>query len=926
MRATISLFILSILVTMSCSQNNPISPATTGPEGHVATSASGSVVWGFYDFTIDPDSETISSIQLRTCEFAANVLRFMQPPKSPTNNVTASIEAGSDISSGHLFVKVALKHPFPGVTSFTGFDVRGVIVGNGSVPGLADSSILYAGTNDLRLLNADGFTRWFNPTEFATYETLFGFVQGISGVPSYDWTAILNGYKFYCDGLGKEDDPVTFFSNPLCSNPRGVFSVSSSNERTFELQFPMSGGGPELSFQYAVLASWQAPYPSPPVDIPDDFPISANCPEVFCIHTEDLGDLYYEDSTHKGGSLILKVRAFDHQGSVSPQGIPGEVSTIHLETPGGIIAPDGLATYDAASLAGLLIAQDSVSATWQFTINDVNLTGSGTFPIVIVIESADPTDYNSGIPGFAYPTSAHLSAYSLGWITVSDKAPTVYKDPVAVAEVTSQPPYCPGVSVEFDGSASHDQDEYGQQIVSWDWEFNTDGLFDAAHGPNVEWTFDEMGFYPVQIRVTDDEGATDILDEPLTVTVGTPSWVDDSADPMQSNGSFEHPWITIQDGIINARTDCGHRWVLVKDGVYYGKINIGDETTLEGWSDPAPLLTTEDNSTQPMVHFAGAMNSTLNHFRAQPKCVHDYDAGVYTDAIFISLGSNNVLIEDVEFIDNPGGETCSRIIDGGDGIEAMTVRNVRVNGYHVEARGLVNISGDDSIIEDCVFLNISHTTETHFYVIAAIDSKNLLVARNVIGHVCYSELFDKAPGMGGIYTYLSTGLIQNNLVFDINAITSGNSGLCYGINADGVTDLIIEHNTVTRLHTPIAAVGIQVTNVDGEPGTIIFRDQISGNLDASGSSVNWRFSYGGAFLDGGPSVPVDYSCSWNVFSAFVPNQQVVEGVGMVYTDPMFMDPDNDDFRLNPLSPCIGTAHDSTDIGAYGGNNPLTWIP
>ena len=148
---------------------------------------------------------------------------------------------------------------------------RGVIIGNGSIQGLADPSILYAGANDLRVLNADGYTRWFNPKEFTTYGTLFGFTKGMMGTPTTDWTAIVNGYKYYCDSLGKSDDVGGFFSSPTYPNPRGMYSSSSANARTFELQFPIGSGGPDLNFQYAVLASWMLPNPNPPVNVPEDF-------------------------------------------------------------------------------------------------------------------------------------------------------------------------------------------------------------------------------------------------------------------------------------------------------------------------------------------------------------------------------------------------------------------------------------------------------------------------------------------------------------------------------------------------------------------------------------------------------------------------------------------------------------------------------
>jgi hypothetical protein len=130
------------------------------------------MLWGMFDVTIDPSTGAIDMAPLRGCEFTANVLRFMQPPKAPKNYVKYTIEPGSDFPRGHVFVRVSLTHPFPGKDTYTGFDVRGVVIGNGSVQGLADSSISYAGANDLRILNADGYTRWFNPKEFTTTRRL----------------------------------------------------------------------------------------------------------------------------------------------------------------------------------------------------------------------------------------------------------------------------------------------------------------------------------------------------------------------------------------------------------------------------------------------------------------------------------------------------------------------------------------------------------------------------------------------------------------------------------------------------------------------------------------------------------------------------------------------------------------------------------
>ena len=262
----------------------------------------------------------------------------------------------------------------------------------------------------------------------------------------------------------------------------------------------------------------------------------------------------------------------------------------------------------------------------------------------------------------------------------------------------------------------------------------------------------------------------------------------------------------------------------------------------------------------------------------------------------------------------------------GDGITHPVVRNIRTSAYHQTSRVFIGVSGDNAEITDCSIMNLSYAAPEDIHVIMAVDSNDFLIARNVIGNIGYSQPTDKNIFVEGIYTYLCTGTIRNNLIFNLNATGLGNNSIALGIDSDGVTDLTVEHNTVTQLHTISSAIGIQVGNSGFAPGNVLIRDDISGNFDASGGKQLLRFSFGGLFLDGGPTVPVDNSCAWGVFTAFAPGCQLVQGAGLVLNDPNFKDPDNEDFHLGDGSPCIGSGHDGSDMGAYGGDDPLKWAP
>jgi PKD repeat protein len=74
-----------------------------------------------------------------------------------------------------------------------------------------------------------------------------------------------------------------------------------------------------------------------------------------------------------------------------------------------------------------------------------------------------------------------------------------------VASFTATPnPAAPGANIDYDGAASTDADG---EIVSWDWDFEDDGVFDA-NGVQVVASYPAAGSYTVRLRVTDDEALT----------------------------------------------------------------------------------------------------------------------------------------------------------------------------------------------------------------------------------------------------------------------------------------------------------------------------------------------------------------------------------------------------------------------------------
>jgi len=934
-----SLIAIVFIASFGCASSgeNTILPDPATQDNLKSLSGSSRLLLGHWDVNLKPDDVEI--VPVRGAQFTANVTMFMQPPGSPVNHLKIQIDPASDFPSGYVVVDVSFTHPFAGLDMYTGFDVMGTVIGNGSTTGLNEYlDVTWSGENDLRLLNADGYTRWFNQAEFTSYGTLLGSQLGALGTPDFGFSATLNGYKYYCDYLDKDEDIASFFDKPDCLNPRGYFTAGNTNTRRYELQFPIDGSAPQLDFQYAVVATWEQSDPTPPENVPDDFPISANCAEAYCISIADQSDMYYVNASDFGGTMDLLVRVFDHQGAFNDD-IPSQIHSIHLETPGGLIDSTFI-TFDSTYLAANLIGTDDVSATFQLSVPAVTPYESGFIPVLVAVESNIPANYDSGLPGFDFP-DAPLAAYYITEVFVDDQGAPSDLPPIAVAEVLTDPPLCPGDPVEFDASGSYDQDENGNSIVSYEWDFDGDGnygdSYDSGTDENPTTSFENVGVYFVDVRVTDDEGMTDTLDEPLSVIVGGPTWVDDDAVPPY-DGSFDNPYPTIQMGIDNSPYECGERLVLVKDGTYEETIDVPSNISVHGYSTPAPLIRTAVYEADTMIDFGTSSDATFKHFRAQPRL---NGAAIYSD--YNVASDANLVIEDFELVNNTAGPTCEYFIDCYTA--GTTIKNIRCDGYEQYQNNdgdtrafLIRVGGDNCSVTDCILLNldvyaIPNGNTFYHNAIRFYPGDNQLLARNVVGHMIYQEV-NHPPGvdyycgpfriLGRSFYGNSNIVIRNNLCFDIDEqsdiYTPYNRGLMY----EWLNEATIEHNTFTGIYSDLDnsySYGMVLDHWMG-PDELNVRSNII-------SSIEGRFARGFYGSSYGDDIYIDYSCTFDLVGAFTYHYygNCYEGTGcLIDTDPDFMDPDNDDYRLNTGSPCIGTGHNGSDMGAYGGDDPLQWLP
>jgi hypothetical protein len=312
------LLALAVFV-LSCSGgiNTPVQPGSEGgkwaSKGERTESTGGSQLWGLWDVSWNPSKNTFEAVPLRSAMFALNAIKFINA--SPSNLIIKVNSIQPETDHKDFDLDIGLKHPFPGLDMYTGFDVMGVFMGEGSgqYPGSKEFHI--AGPNDQQLLNPDGYTRRFNATEYTgagQIMPLQGYFPGAKGNAGYSPTAVLNPYKYYADGLDANEDLYTFLGEN--DDSRGIFKAGSVNYRKFLVRMPNT----LLKFQYAVLANWEpnVNHPKPPGTI-DDFPASANSEEAVAISVVDMSDAYYVSETVYGGDIGMSITPWDWSATAS---------------------------------------------------------------------------------------------------------------------------------------------------------------------------------------------------------------------------------------------------------------------------------------------------------------------------------------------------------------------------------------------------------------------------------------------------------------------------------------------------------------------------------------------------------------------------------------------------------------------------------
>jgi len=440
-------------------------------------------LWGYYDIYLDALNETVESVANRNAMFTANVVNFVN---APVTNLGFAIN-GTLVDTGSIDVDidVSITHPFPGMTQYNGYDVRGVFIGEGSATMVYNHDLVYPeyGTDqvmfDYNELDydphdgfigmPDGYTRWCNAVEFPV-KGLFGYTEGTLATPDYTshLTSTLNPFKYFANGLGVEDDLWEFITS---TDEHGVFISGTKNTRNYYLRFPSPD--PNVRFGYSILANWEH------VDVHP-----SNAPEAITCNVAVTDNIWYQDPSDNGGSLILDIEIFDWNSTVGSGGVM-EDYTINIESnvlsdyyqfnSAEMTPIDGGVNYSTyhIEIPADNVTHNSNTADGEFWIitEDSNLDYTNDFGIGNLADTDplaafyrqsffiasgpynNPPDIISGVDGDETPYYMGLDQYSVT-ATDDDDDPLTYDwtvtDIASLTEVTT------GINDNYDGTIDID--------------------------------------------------------------------------------------------------------------------------------------------------------------------------------------------------------------------------------------------------------------------------------------------------------------------------------------------------------------------------------------------------------------------------------------------------------------------------------------
>jgi hypothetical protein len=377
---------------------------------------------------------------------------------------------------------------------------------------------------------------------------------------------------------------------------------------------------------------------------------------------------------------------------------------------------------------------------------------------------------------------------------------------------------------------------------------------------------------------------------PGTVAVGGESpqhviYVDDSNTTGTEDGSKTYPYNTVQEGVDAASVLEGYEvWVDDSGNPYLEQVDILSGTVLRSvnWdesdgSNRAFIDGPEDPETY-SVHFENVNGALLDGFRigfAGPWTL-EWPYNESTQMVGIEGGSD-VTVQDCLFTGETNLKTVYPVV--ANGATDVVVANCRMadidrgasdNGC-VYFRGVYALNSPGLVVRNNVMTNVRSTedeTQKGIEMVYVTGSMDIAMKNNLIHHVV------PHAGVGSMGAILMEGFhfescpgveVANNTVDYMDSSDAFSINQCFGYTFEDCSDVAFTDSIVTRIYS------------SGFPPPLARAVQA---FDCT--------------------VVCDFTDVWDVQASYYGG--AVQGTGCISANPIYIDPDNEDYDISPTSP------------------------